>query len=172
VWVSAATFAPLRRIIVETPYRRYERIEVRQTFDGLRVRGEMEAFQHGVVAARRRVDRTLPAAFAPFVDDAFAPLFHVGVAMDRNWSGSIGLLGWAVREDDVFASMSMRVDGEERVRVPAGTFDCWRIAIDLANGRHRYWVRKADGLGIRAVDSTRSSTRGVRETVLSAERAP
>jgi hypothetical protein len=173
VWVSAATFAPLRQTLVEAPYRRYERIEVRQEFGVRGVRGEMNAFRDGAVAAHRRFDRTLPPAFTPFVAEAFTPLYQTGVAMDRNWTGSLAVLGWAVRDDNVFTSVAMRVDGEEIIRVPAGEFDCWRIAIDAANGHHGwYWVRKHDGLGVRSLDSTEARPSGVRETVLRAERVP
>jgi len=173
VWVSAATFAPLRRTIVQAPYRRYERIEVRQEFSARGVRGEMNAYQKGAVTAHRRFDRALPSSYAPFVAEAFTPLYHAGVALDRNWTGSLAQLGWAVRDDNVFLSMAMKVDGEEVIRVPAGEFDCWRIAIDLASGRHVwYWVRKRDGLGIRSLDSTAAGAPGARETVLSAERTP
>jgi hypothetical protein len=173
VWVSAASFAPLRRTIVEAPYRRYERIEVRQSFQALRVRGDMKAYRSGAVAAHRRFDRTLPAGFVPFVSQAFVPLYGIGVAFDRSWSGSLSMLGWAVRDDDVFSSMAMRVDGDEVVRVPAGAFPCWRIGIDFASGQHVwYWVRKSDGLAVRSLDSTEARGRGVRETVLSGERKP
>ena len=173
VWVSAVTFEPLRRSIVRTPYRRYDRIEVQQAFTGQRVRGEMKAYRGGTMAAHRTFDRTLPDAFSPYVTDAFAPLYHTGVKMDAKWVGSLSTLGWAVRDDDVFTSMAMKVEGEEKIRVPVGEFPCWRVAIDLANGQHVvYWVRKSDGLGIRSVDSTDARGRGVREIVLSAERTP
>jgi hypothetical protein len=172
VWVSARTFAPLRRTIVRTPYRRYERIEVRQAFSGQRVRGEMRAFRSGAEAAHRTFDRTLPDAFTPYLADAFAPFYLSGVAMGPNWTGSVAMLGWNVRDDDLFTSMAMKLEGEERVRVPAGEFLCWRIAIDLANGQHvTYWARKSDGLGIRTLDSS-DPRRAAREIVLIAERTP
>ena len=173
VWVSAATLAPLRRSIVESPYRRYERIEIRQDYRGLRVSGEMKAFRGSAVAAHRRLDRTLPAAFAPYATGAFVPFVHTGVALDPGWSGSLSLLGWAVRDDDVFTSMAMRVDGEESLRLPAGTFACWRLAIDFADGQQLwYWVRQSDGLGVRSLDSTDVRRRGLREIVLSREQSP
>ena len=166
-WVSTGTFEPLRRSIVRIPYRRFDRIEVSQTFDAGHVRGEMHAFRSGAVAAHRRFDRALSPAFAPYVADPIAPVFHSGVTMGRDWKGSIALLGWVVRDDDVFRSVIMRVDGEDTVRVPAGEFDCWRVVIHLASGqRVWYWVRKADGLGVRTLDSTPARTRDV---VLTAE---
>jgi hypothetical protein len=173
VWVSTATLAPLRRTIVEAPYRKYERIVVQQTFSGPRVRGDMHAFQAGGVSANRSFDRSLPADSGPYVAGAFAPVCLAGVAMGSGWRGSVAVLGWAVRDDDVFTPLAMRVDGEEMVRVPAGAYPCWRIAVDLPQGRHQWhWVRKSDGLGIRMVDSTNAGARGVREIVLRSEHTP
>jgi len=172
-WVSASTFAPLRRTIVEAPYSRYERIVVQQVFSGLRLRGDMKAFRGGALSAHRRVDRTLPSSFIPFISGGFAPVFPSGVAVDRSWKGSVAVLGWAIRDNDVFRALAMKVDGEENVRVPAGEFPCWRIAIDSADGRRQwYWVRKRDGLAVRTLDSTDVRTRGIREIVMVSEQTP
>jgi hypothetical protein len=47
--------------------------------------------------------------------------------------------------------VQLRVTGDERITVPAGTFDCWRLAVDASVGMQTYWVRKSDGVGVRAV---------------------
>jgi len=36
------------------------------------------------------------------------------------------------------------VIGEDRVRVPAGTFDCWVVAVHADAARGLYWVTKRD----------------------------
>jgi len=167
VWVSRATFAPLRQAIAQAPYRSFERIVVRQEFSGARVRGDMHAYRAGAQVAYRTFDRVLSPELAPYVPDAFASFFHVGVALDRSWAGSVSVLGWAVRDDNVFVAMTQRVDGEEVVRVPAGAFPCWRLALDYSGHRLWYWVRQSDGLGVRLVDST--DARNVREVVLRSE---
>jgi hypothetical protein len=169
VWVSAATFTPLRRAVVEKPYRRYGRIEVRQRFGPGGVRGEMNAFRGGVVAAHRTFERALPDDLAPYVTGALVPLYMAGVTIDRTWTGSLAVLGWCVRNDDLCTPVAMRVDGEDTLRLPTGPSDCWRVAIDFAGGRQWYWVRKSDGVGVRSLDSTEVRTRGVRETILVAE---
>jgi len=90
--------------------------------------------------------------------------------MGKDWRGSASVLGWAVRNNDVFTPVTMRVDGEEMVRVPAGTFACWRMSLDAGAGhRQWYWVRQRDGIGVRGVDSTWAGGRGVRELVLTSE---
>ncbi len=170
-WFSTTALAPLKRTVVETPYRGYERIVLRQSFDGLHLRGEMEVFRDGAVDAHRDVDRTLPPEFAPYVSDC-APFLHAGVPMGKGWRGSASVLGWAVRNNDVFTPVTMRVDGEEIVRVPAGTFACWRMTLDAGAGhRQWYWVRQRDGIGVRGVDSTWAAGRGVREIVLTSEQS-
>jgi len=70
--------------------------------------------------------------------------------------------GWAVRADDVLYPIELRVVAEERVTVPAGTFDCWRLVVTTGNRLIDYWVRKRDGVGVRSRDVTPRSQRGVR----------
>jgi hypothetical protein len=167
VLVAAADLGLLFVGAHSIPYRSFSRINIAQRFDGLRLTGEMTAEREGVVAARRPIARRLSPAAGPYVSDAFAPLWLMGVALDRQWRGRLSILGWAVRDDDVLTRLELRVEGEESVRVPAGTFDCWRIAIQDGRGTHLYWVRKSDGLGIRTLDP--GDSRGAREVVLVAE---
>jgi hypothetical protein len=42
------------------------------------------------------------------------------------------------------------VIGEDRVRVPAGTFDCWVVSVRADAGRSLYWVTKRDPIIVRA----------------------
>ena len=151
------------------PYNRhYDRIVVHQRFDGTRLSGDMTAWTAGVRSAYRTFDRILPEGTGPYVPDAFAPFFHVGVDVHRAGPARLALLGWAVRDDDVSRAMDLRVVGEEDVHVPAGTFPCWRLAIGYAGHTQWYWVRKADGIGVRMLDSTNAGA-GVREIVLRSE---
>jgi len=167
VLVAASDLGLLAVSAHSFPYRSFSRINITQRFDGLRLSGEMTAEREGVVAARRPIARRLSPAAAPYVSNAFAPLWLMGVAIDRQWRGGLSMLGWAVRDDDVLTRLDLRVEGEESVRVPAGTFDCWRIAIRDGRGTHLYWVRKSDGLGVRTLDPV--DPRGTREVVLVAE---
>jgi polyisoprenoid-binding protein YceI len=61
---------------------------------------------------------------------------------------------------DVLRPVQLRVTGEERVRVPAGTFDCWRMTISHSGGVIDYWVRKSDGIAVRLVERTRRPAGG------------
>jgi len=166
VWMATRTLRPLRAIAEQSPYRSYERIRVDQRMDGLRFSGEMRAWKAGAVSAHRTFDRQLDARFAPYISDAFTPLYLTTVPLARAWTGSISVLGWGVRDDNVFISIDLRVDGEDVVRVPAGEFACWRLAMTYAGRRSWYWVRKSDGVGVRTLDSSDVRTRGIRESVL------
>jgi hypothetical protein len=68
-----------------------------------------------------------------------------------------------VRNGDVSFPAMLRVAGAERVTVPAGTFDCWKLSVDAGIGMQTYWVRKSDGVGVRALFESEGV---VRELVL------
>jgi hypothetical protein len=100
----------------------------------------------------RPIARRLPSVYAPYLSDAFAPVYLAAVPLSAHWQGSVTLLGWAVIPKDVLRPVELRVTGEERVRVPAGTFDCWRMTISHSGGVIDYWVRKSDGIAVRLVE--------------------
>jgi len=45
----------------------------------------------------------------------------------------------------------LAVIGEDQVRVPAGTFDCWVVAVHTDQSRGLYWVTKVDPIVVRTV---------------------
>lgn len=45
----------------------------------------------------------------------------------------------------------LSVIGEDRVRVPAGTFDCWVVSLRADPARGMYWVTKRDPIVVRSV---------------------
>jgi hypothetical protein len=163
VWMSTDDLRPVRRVVADAPYSRYERIVVEQRFDGNHVAGDMHAWQHGAVTAHRTFDLQLPDSSAPYVADPFATLYLMAVPVTSEWEGSVSLLGWLVRDNDLSIDLSMRVVGQETVVVPAGRFACWRLMATIGSRRVWYWVRQSDGVGVRMLDSTEAGTHGVRE---------
>lgn len=164
--VARSDLRLLSYVVHEAPYRSFSRISVSQRFDGARFTGEMFAERAGQVVAHRTFDRRLAPESGPFVPGPLAQIFLMGVSLHPGWSGSLSLLGWAVRDDDVFVPIRMRVEGEETIRVPAGAFACWRMVLEHSGRRQHYWVRQSDGLGVRLLDSTDTRIKGVREVVL------
>jgi hypothetical protein len=181
VLVARADLRMLGRVVVEAPYRRYARIQVIQRFTKDSVAGEMTALATSGGNPHRTFARRLDPRFGPYISGAALPLALAGVSLQPGFRGTLSVLGWAVRDDDVFTPLELRVEGEERVRVPAGTFDCWRLSIRFGGTRVLYWARKSDGFGVRARSETYGTrppsaespkVKAIRETVLARESSP
>jgi hypothetical protein len=154
----------LTRNVVVTPYSRYDEIRIRQTFRGDSVVGRMNAKGADAGPMGRPISRRLPPEWGPFTEDALGPLVLGAVDLNATWKGSSSIVGWAVVDGDVYFPLELRVTGSERVTVPAGTFDCWRLTIRHRNRDILFWVRKSDGIGVRTRQSP--PTGGTQETVL------
>jgi len=165
LYVARSDLRMLSRAVHVSPYRRFERINIQQRFLGDSVSGRMTT-DGPSIGAGRVIARKLDPEFGPYLSDAFAPMFLMAAPLHRDWRGSASLLGWSVIPNDVFAPLSMRVEGEERIKVPAGTFDCWRVVMEIAGKRITFWARKSDGLGVRVYDASDASTGGPREVLL------
>ena len=144
--VARSDLRLLTRFVHMRPYRRWKGINIEQRFSGDSMSGRMTL---DGVDGMRPIARQLPGSDAPFISDVFAPLFFASAPLDRSWSGRVSVLGWGVVPNDVMRSVSLRVTGEDSVRVPAGRFDCWRLEVRHPGGRFAYWIRKSDGTAIR-----------------------
>ena len=65
------------------------------------------------------------------------PLLLSGIQFAKTWTGAVSMLlpsiDWSGRESPVHVYwINLRVTGRERVTVPAGSFDCWRISESIA----------------------------------------
>ena len=139
----------ITRAVHVRPYTHWKGINIEQRITGDSVTGRMTLDD---IKGMRPIARRLPSAYAPYLSDAFAPVYLATVPLSARWQGSVTLLGWAVIPKDVLRPVQLRVTGEERVRVPAGTFDCWRMTISHSGGVIDYWVRKSDGIAVRLVE--------------------
>lgn len=163
VYVARTDIRMLDRQFHWAPYLKYDRIDFSQRFHGDSVSGRMTIPSRGIA---RPIAQRLPPSFGPYLTDALAPVFLMGVPLHREWSASVSLVGAAVVPRDVFVPIELRVVGEEFVRVPAGRFDCWRLSVRFFGKEMSYWVRKSDGLGVRSLDETEAHTGVTREVVL------
>lgn len=164
LFVGQKDLGLIARAVHVRPYRRWNGINIQQRVVGDSVNGRMTLDD---VKGMRPIARRLPSAYAPFLSDALAPVYLGSVGLDARWQGSVTLLGWAVVPNDVLHPAELRVIGEERVRVPAGTFDCWRLTIRHSGGVVDYWVRKSDGIAVRSEQSSPGG--GVRTVTLVGE---
>jgi hypothetical protein len=145
------------------PYNtNYPKLGVTQRFVGDSVVGRMDGEGADGHRVSRPIARRLPDDARPVLADPFTPVFLGAVELSRGWAGRVTTTGWAVRDDDVLYPIELRVVAEERITVPAGTFDCWRLVVTTGNRVIDYWVRKRDGVGVRSRDVTPRSQRGVR----------
>jgi hypothetical protein len=65
------------------------------------------------------------------------------------WEDSVSLLSVVVGSNAVLPTR-IAVIGEDRVRVPAGTFDCWVVAVHADQTKGLYWVTKTDPIVVRS----------------------
>ena len=164
-YVAAADLRLLRRDIHVEPYRRFQRINVYQRFDGDSVSGRMNT-EGPSIGEGRSFRRLLPPEVGPHLTETIAPMYLMAVSLQPGWRGRASLLGWAVRDDDVLVPVEFRVEGEESIEVPAGRFDCWRLSWRVGDRRLDYWARKSDGLAVRILDPRHPGTDRMHEMLL------
>jgi hypothetical protein len=161
LYVSRRELRPLTRVVQVIPYRRFSQITIRQRFVGDSVLGEMTT-DGGV---RRPIARRLSPTFGPYLSDALAPFVLEGVPLSSRWRASVSIVGWAVVPNDVFFPATLEVLGEDRLSTTSGVFDCWKLRAIAGPERRIEWVRKSDGIALRALDEV-PSAKGRREFVL------
>lgn len=127
-YLDAATLRPLR-----TVYSGYNgRTRFEQTFSA--DSGKEAIDRTGPTAKSWRGSIALPfGRTALFLNDwtmhrlaVLSPAFH----MSREWRGSlyqVALISWGGARS--VTTVDLRVLGSERITVPAGTFDCWRVEV-------------------------------------------
>jgi hypothetical protein len=69
--------------------------------------------------------------------------------LQAGWEDSTTMLSVSLNGNVVLPAR-LAVIGEDRVRVPAGTFDCWVVAVHADPARGLYWVTKRDPIVVRS----------------------
>ena len=146
--VAKRDLRPISRIVSIRPYSRFRVLRIEQRFAADSVTGFLTA-DGGV---RKEIARRLPPEYGPYLTDALAPFTLVGAALSEDWKASLSIVGWAAVSSDVFYAVSVRAIGAEVIETPVGRVDCWKIAVDAGVEHRIEWVRKSDGIGIRAYD--------------------
>ena len=66
--------------------------------------------------------------------------------LEPGWSGSFGLMSNIAYEGRSWSYLNVRVVGEDRQVVPAGSFDCWKLVMGIEDvGGIQLWVSKREG---------------------------
>jgi len=140
VLVDQASLRPLRYV---RPMRRHLLI---QQFgrDSVveRFHGDPPNEQHfqGSAALPGIARSPLLVAWSPYSIDALVQ----ALPLARGWRGSVYSVNWLVYRDrvPVFTPVDLRVIGTNRVTVPAGTFDCWKLEVRAGFEKALIWVSK------------------------------
>jgi hypothetical protein len=78
-------------------------------------------------------------------------LVFLGTRLNSSWQGSYAGTAIANTHESVTHWLELKVIGEDRITVPAGTFDCWKV-VQLMEGRDTElitWVDKQTGWIVR-----------------------
>ncbi|HXW96931.1 MAG TPA: hypothetical protein VEI47_05045, partial [Gemmatimonadales bacterium] len=74
--------------------------------------------------------------------------------LQREWRGHVAVIGVANTGQLVTRFWAYRVTGEDRVTVPAGTFECWTVQYEPAVGEeswdYTFWIDKRTGWVVKA----------------------
>jgi hypothetical protein len=162
LFVDPTTLRLLGRSLSEAPYSHFSKISIRQRFVGDSVIGEMRTDS----SIHRPIAQRLTPTFGPYISDALAPLALAGVTLSPTWRGSLSVVGWAVRPNDVFYPVTVWVVGEEALPSPSGPVPCWKLRVSAPPEQRVEWVRKSDGIAIKSRDDGPPSPQGRREFVL------
>jgi hypothetical protein len=71
--------------------------------------------------------------------------------LQSNWEDSSHSTLSVTPASDTIVPTRISVVGDESVQVPAGTFDCWVVAVHADAARGLYWVSKTDPMVVRSV---------------------
>ncbi len=89
---------------------------------------------------RRDFTVALPDSTMPIASGTHVNQLLVALPLSQGWEGSLLRLGWDPRGEPWYRT-SLRVVGDDKVSVPAGTFDCWRLESPYDSGTI-WWVSK------------------------------
>ena len=98
--------------------------------------------------ARRSMVTTIPSG--TFVNAAMLETALRLLPFGTAWEDSAATLSVTLSGQTVVPTR-LSVLGEDQIRVPAGTFDCWVVAVHADASRGLYWVTKRDPMVVRSV---------------------
>ncbi len=108
-------------------------------------------------AGRRSMIAAVPAG--TLVSAAMLETVLRVLPLQSGWEDSTTTLSVSLSASAVLPTR-LSVIGEDRVRVPAGTFDCWVVAVHADPARGLYWVTKRDPIVVRSSIDVPSLGRG------------
>ena len=113
----------------------------------LEFRGDSAFGGTGSPAGRRSITLAVPPG--TMVSGALLETMLRLLPLQTAWEDSMPVLQVGVGSNSVLAAR-IAVIGEDRVRVPAGTFDCWVVSVHADQTKGLYWVTKSDPIVVRS----------------------
>jgi len=111
-------------------------------------RGDSAFGATAVPGGRRSVITAVPAG--TLVSSAMLETVLRGLPLSVAWEDSALTLS-ITPASNALVPTRLSVIGEDRVRVPAGMFECWVVAVHAGDqGRGLYWVTKSDPIVVRS----------------------
>jgi hypothetical protein len=95
--------------------------------------------------------RSIMAALPPrtIVSSAMLETVLRLLPLSIGWEDSASVMSVSVSSNSTLPAR-LAVIGEDRVQVPAGTFDCWVVSVRADPARGMYWVTKQDPIVVRS----------------------
>ncbi|HXD49193.1 MAG TPA: hypothetical protein VN600_10480 [Gemmatimonadaceae bacterium] len=117
---------------------------------GIEFRGDTAFGATTAPAGRRSIVAAMPAG--TIVSPAMLETVLRLVPLQPGWHDSTTTLSVLLGATALLPTQ-LSVIGEDRVQVPAGSFDCWVVSVRAASAHGLYWVTKSDPIVVRsAVD--------------------
>ena len=114
---------------------------------GAEFRGDTVYVATSAPPGRRSVVLSIPAG--TLVNSSMLEAALRLLPLQTAWEDSTSSLSLSLSSSSVVPTR-LSVIGEDRVRVPAGTYDCWVVAVHADPGRGLYWVTKQNPIVVRS----------------------
>jgi hypothetical protein len=150
-YVDRRTLRPFARVAHNVGPSRFI---VEQRFTGDSLLGTMRTRERS-----RPLARALPpsSTVGPWlVGEGMPVALLLAVKLRSGWRGGAVIVGWGGVRSDLTYPIELAVEGDERIIVPAGTFDCWRLSLVDRHHELTMWVRKSDQLTVMSRDTSRT----------------
>lgn len=110
-------------------------------------RGDTAYGATSVPGGRRSIVTVIPAG--SMVNAAMLETVLRLLPLQTAWEDSAAVLS-VTASGNALLPARLSVIGEDRVRVPAGTFDCWVVSVRADQARGMYWITKQDPIVVRS----------------------
>jgi hypothetical protein len=114
---------------------------------GAEFRGDTVFGATAAPSSRRSIVTVVPSG--TMVSSAMLETALRLLPLQTAWEDSTTALSITL-SSNIVVPTRLSVIGEDRVRVPAGTFDCWVVAVHADSARGLYWVTKQDPQVVRS----------------------